>query len=62
MNSGKFCRLTTLTARCTSCNKLFAVTYAQLHFSREDGCLFSPCCFGVATLHAITVKTARAKR
>jgi hypothetical protein len=39
-----------LTGRCTSCQKAYELTTAQMDEAREMGCAFSPCHGAVATI------------
>jgi hypothetical protein len=49
-----------ITAKCTSCRKVFVMTPAAMDEAKALGCAFSPCCYAPATVEHIATKLARA--
>ena len=47
-------KLESMTARCTSCKKVYTVTEKQQEEAHYFGCLMSPCCAAPATVEQVT--------
>jgi hypothetical protein len=45
-----------LQGKCTTCQKTWWLTAAQIQAAREMGCAFSPCCQAVATIESVKAK------